>query len=77
MNPLTSTALASIIVLTGTWAKGKEISIRLVVGGLFLAIGLSVMAEVNDKLARAFGLLIVVTALYVYGIDIVKKLGLT
>lgn len=77
MNPATATIVTSTTVLLGQWAKDEPVSIRVVVGGTVLAIGLSIMAESAPAVAEKFGTLICVAALFTYGPAIAYKLGLT
>jgi len=76
MDTTTSVVLTSVVVLAGQWAKkDKGPSIKLVVGGMVLAIILSAMSQGNEKLASQFSLLILVGAVLMYIQPIVKKLG--
>lgn len=77
MNPATSVVLTGVIVTTGEWAKGEPVSIKVVVGGAVLAIGLSVMNESQPKLASQFGALILLAAAFTYLPAVFYKLGLT
>lgn len=76
MDTTTSVVATSVVVLAGEWAKhDKGPSIKLVVGGMVLAVFLSVMSQSNDKLASQFATLILVGAVFNYAIPITKKLG--
>lgn len=77
MNTTTSTLLAGSIVIMGRWAQDKPINSRIVIGIMGTAIMLSLINEADNGLARAFGGLVLVTAVFAYAPDILKKTGLT
>lgn len=77
MNPATSVVLTGVIVTAGSWAKDEPVSIRVVVGGTVLAIGLSVMYESAPDLASKFGALVLLVAAFTYLPAVFYKLGLT
>lgn len=78
MDTTTLTVLSVVIVTVGQWSKKDgKVSIKLVVGGMVLAIMLAAMDSANEKLARQFAALILVTVLLTYMIPIAKKLGFT
>jgi hypothetical protein len=77
MNPATSVVLTGVIVTAGEWAKGEGVSVRVAVGGTVLAIGLSVLAESEPKLASQFGLLILLVAAFTYLPAVFYSIGLT
>jgi hypothetical protein len=64
-----------IVVVAGRWAKGEDVSIKIVVGGTFLAVTLAVMSNANEQLASKFALAILVTVLLTYMVPIAKKAG--
>ena len=72
----TETALLTgTVVIVGRWAEDEDLSMRVIVGSVFLAVGLTVVGMINDKLAQGFGILILVTALLRYALPIIKKAG--
>jgi hypothetical protein len=76
MDTTTSTVLTTLVVFAGQWAKKDEgPSIKLVVGGMVLAVMLSALSQANEKLASQFAALILVGALLIYIQPISKKLG--
>lgn len=77
MNATTFIVLTAAVVVAGQWAQDKLITMKLVVGGTFLAIALGIMSQMNEKLGMTFAALIFTTAVFTYGPDIVKGLGLT
>lgn len=72
-----SAVLTGVVVTAGRWANNKPLEMRVVVGAAFLALGLAGLSAVNDELARNFGVLILVAALFAYGPAIIDKTGIT
>ena len=78
MDTTSSTVAACLIVVVGQWSKKNgEVSIKLVVGMMFLVLMLSLLSSANEKLAKQFSTLILVGAIFTYFIPISKKLGFT
>lgn len=76
MDTTSAVVATGIVVFAGQWAKENEgPSIKLVVGGMVLALFLAAMSQSNEKLASQFATLILVGALLTYVIPITKKLG--
>lgn len=75
MSPGTAALATGIVVVLGRWADGKELSMKILVGAVMLAIFLTIMAESNQKLASEFGMLILVGALLVNGQPLFKQLA--
>lgn len=75
MNATGTLALTAAIVVVGTWAKGDSLNIRMAVGFAVLLVLLSVGADINERLANTFGVLVVITAALLYVPAIVRKLG--
>lgn len=76
MDTTTSVVLTAVIVGMGQWAKKNEgPSVKIVVGGMALAIMLSALSNANEKLASQFATLILVGAVIIYAEPITKKLG--
>jgi hypothetical protein len=76
MNTTASVVLTGVVVTAGRWSRGEGITMRVVVGAGFLTVVLAALSQVNSGLASQFGVLILVGALLVYGVDIAKKTGL-
>lgn len=70
MNTTTTVVLTGGVVALGTWLKGDQLGIRNFVGIGVLTVGLAAIGEVNPKLAEQFGVLILVTAVLVYGAQV-------
>lgn len=69
--------LTGTMVTVGKWANDEPLSIRVVVGGAFLAVGLATMAEIAPDLAGKFATLVVVVSAFMYLPVIAYRLGLT
>lgn len=76
MNPATGVVLTGAVVALGQWSKDEPVSIRIVVGGTVLALGLSVLAESEPEIAGKFTALIVIAATFTYVPAIAWKIGL-
>lgn len=76
MDTNNAVVATAAVVVAGQWAKDKPISIRIVVGGMFLAIGLSLMNEASPKLASRFAVLILTVAIFAYVPAIAYSTGL-
>ena len=72
MSPLSALALTGALVVGGTWAKGDKLSIKMAVGFAVLLVMLTIGEDINAGLARGFALLILLTALLVYGPPLFK-----
>lgn len=78
MDTTTAVVATAVVVTAGEWAKNdKGPSIKIVVGGMVLAMFLSALSTSNDKFAAQFSVLILMGALFTYIIPITKKLGFT
>lgn len=71
-NALVSTG----IVVVGQWAKDRQVTPRIVIGGAIVGITLSVLAESEPDLAGKFSALVLMFVLFTYGPAIAKKFGL-
>lgn len=75
MDTTTSVIATGITVTVGRWADEKPVTIKTFFGLGILAIFLAVMEDGNSKLAQQFGMLILVSAVLMYGVPIGKRLG--
>lgn len=75
MDITTSVAATGITVVAGQWSREKSIGIKQFFALGILAIFLAIMESENEKLAQQFAMLILVSAVLIYGVDIGKKLG--
>lgn len=74
MNTTNAAVGTGAIVVLGRWSEGQGISIRVVVGVLFLAFGLAVLPE---RLAVPFAWLILVAVSFRYAPGLISKTGIT
>ena len=77
MNTTNSVVATAAIVTIGKWANDDEITPRVAVGAVFLAMALVMMEQGSPKLASKFALLIFVVAAFMYIPGIAYKAGLT
>jgi uncharacterized protein involved in response to NO len=77
ISPVGSLALTGVVVTTGRWSKGQPLAARPVIGLAFAAVVIALLSEADAGFASQFAFLILVGSLFVYGPDIVKKVGLT
>ncbi|HET7414766.1 MAG TPA: hypothetical protein VFI97_03620 [Arthrobacter sp.] len=66
-----------VLATLGTWAEGKELTVRPVVGGTFLALFLAGLSEASPELAGRLALLVLLAAAFRYVPPILAKSGLT
>lgn len=76
LGAASSAVLTGVVVTTGRWAEGKELSMKIVVGATFLAVSLSVLSEINPLLGGQFALLVLTVAVLRYALPILEKSGL-
>lgn len=75
MNTTSAAVLTVLVVTGGQYAQGKTLSMKILIGLGVFAIGLAALSEVNAELGKAFGLLVLVTAVLMYARPIAKGLG--
>jgi hypothetical protein len=46
--------LTALIVLLGKWSKGESVNAKIIVGGLFAALMISMLDSAQPKLAKGF-----------------------
>lgn len=68
--------LTGITVAAGRWAKDKPFGIEVVIPVGFMAFMLILLGSWNKELASGLALIILVSALLVYGGPIIKNLNL-
>jgi len=76
VNPVTVALSTGVLVVLGKWARGQEPNIDNAIGVAGVAIGLAILDQIDGKLARAFGVLILVSVAVVHLPEIAKKAGL-
>lgn len=75
MNTTQTVVATAAIVVAGKWQKNEPIDVRIAVGGGILAIGLSILSNINEEFARLMSYVVIVSAVYVYGPALVEALG--
>jgi hypothetical protein len=75
MNPISALALTGALVVVGKWGKGQKLDIRMAVGFAVLLVMFTIGEDINPQLTRGFAVLVLLTALLVYGPGVVKALG--
>jgi hypothetical protein len=75
MNTTQTVVATAAIVVAGKWQKDEPIDVRIAVGGGILAIGLSILSNINEEFARLFSYTVLIAALYTYGPTLAKSLG--
>lgn len=58
--------LTALLVLLGKWSKGEKVEAKIVVGGLFSALLISLLDSSQPKLARGFAFLFLAGAALTY-----------
>lgn len=76
MTPVTAAVVVGIMTTLGRWARGKGLTIDTVVGVALLAVTLALIDTANEKLARAFGALVVVGVAFAHVPTILDATGL-
>lgn len=77
MNTTNAVVLTAFLVVAGRWSEGKPLDIKVAVGTGALALFLSVLSSADEGLAGKFAVLVLVSAVFLYGPAIAKKAGLT
>lgn len=72
---VTSVIATGLIVVLGQWVKSEEVSIKTFVGMGALIVFLAVMQDINSKLATQFAVLILVSAVLIYGVPVGQKIA--
>lgn len=75
MNPVVAALVTSAITVLSRWSRGNQVSIDVVVGLAGIAIGLSILEQIDSKFARAMGVLIVVGTLVAQGPTLFDAIG--
>lgn len=75
MRSSTIMLLAALFVMLGRWSQGKTFDAKVIVGGLFAALIISMMDSADPKLARGFAWLFFVSAALTYLDPILQGVG--
>jgi hypothetical protein len=77
MNTTNAVLMTGLVVVAGRWAGGKPLDIRMAVGTAGLALFLAVINSSSPDLASKFAVLVLISAVFLYGPTITKKAGLS
>lgn len=77
MNPISTALTVGVLIILGKWARKQSPTIDNAIGVAGIAVGLAVLEQVNEPLAKGFGTLILVSVTIVHGPKIVEAAGLT
>lgn len=76
MNAAITSVVVGVITYLGRTARGKPMSINVVVGIVGLAIMLAIIEQADRELAKKFGMLVIVGTLIAHWPIIAKSTGL-
>lgn len=76
MNPVSVALTVGVLVILGKWSRGKEPNIDNAIGVAGVAIGLAALEQVNETLAKGFGVLILVSVATIHVPKIAQAAGL-
>lgn len=76
MDTTTEMLLAGSIIVIGRWTQNKGINARTIIGIVGSAVFLSLIGQADDQLAKAFGGIVLISAVFMYGVPILQKVGL-
>jgi hypothetical protein len=78
MSDVSNTVFATgAIVVIGRWATDESLNVKIVTGGLFLALMLTAIANADENFARLFADLLLVSAIFTYGLPISRLIAIT
>jgi hypothetical protein len=76
MNPVTVSLAVGVLVVLGKWSRDQSPNIDNAIGVAGVAIGLALLDQIDGRLSKAFGTLILVSVAVVHLPEIAKKAGL-
>lgn len=76
MNPVSVALTVGVLVVLGKWARGKEPNIDNAIGVAGVAIGLAALEQIDETLAKSFGILILVSVATIHVPKIAQSAGL-
>lgn len=76
MNPVSVALTVGVLVILGKWSRGKEPNIDNAIGIAGVAIGLAALEQINESLAKGFGVLILVSVATIHVPKIANAAGL-
>jgi hypothetical protein len=75
MRPIPAALVTGVLIVLGKWARNQSPNIDNAVGVVGIAVILALIEQANEKLSRAFAVLIVVSVAAVHLTTIVKAAG--
>lgn len=76
IDTTTSTLLAGSVIVIGRLVNGQGVSQRVVVGIIGSGLFLSLIGQADAELGQAFGMLVLLSAVFVYAVPVLRKTGL-
>lgn len=76
MNAASGVVGIALIAVAGRWSQGKPLDIKVAIGFGVLAMFVAAFNESYPALVSKFVIVILITAIFMYGPDIFKKAGL-
>lgn len=73
-NTTTLVVLGGLFVVLGRWAQGKKLEAKQVIGVTVLATFLVGLSAVDQRLGKAFTVIILMAIIYAYADPIIKRL---
>lgn len=77
MNPVAAGAISAALVVLGKWSRGQTVNADNVIGIVGIIVGLAIIEQMEERMSKAFAVLIVVSLASAHFPHIVKALGLT
>lgn len=75
MNPVATSLVAGALIIAGKWSRNQELKIDNAIGIAGIALGLALMEQMNERLSRMFGILILLSLAFIHLPAIVTSLG--
>lgn len=67
--------MSGAVVIVGRWTQGKRLDVPAVAAVFVLALMITLMAEVDERVARGFAILVLIAVTYTYGRDITRAVS--
>lgn len=74
MNTSNWLILTGMVVIAGRWSRGESLDVRAVVALFVLALAVTMFSTVDNELANAVAILILMSTSYAYLPDILSKI---
>jgi hypothetical protein len=76
VDTTTEMLLAGTVIIIGRMTQNKGINAQTIIGIIGSAVFLSLVGQADEQLAKAFGGIVLISAVFVYGVPILQKVGL-